>query len=178
VWLSRLFDWRSALTVVTPRTFIGWHRKGFQFFWRRKCQSGRPRIPPELQQLIRQMARENLLWGEEAHCQRITAETWPARVVAHDPQVFAQGTRRSSRPLSPRSALVHLSQESRRYDHRLRFLRRSDRHFSDALRARGYGTCFTSNSSPQRDCASDRGLDPSTAARGRSVRPHLRFYHP
>jgi putative transposase len=24
--LSRWFDWRSALTVVTPKTFIGWHR--------------------------------------------------------------------------------------------------------------------------------------------------------
>jgi putative transposase len=65
LWLSRLFDWRSALTVVTPRTFIGWHRKGFQSYWHRKCQSGRPKIPPELQQLIRQMALDNPSWGEE-----------------------------------------------------------------------------------------------------------------
>jgi hypothetical protein len=65
LWLSRWFNWRSALTVVTPKTFVGWHRKGFQLFWRRKCQSGRPRIPPELQHLIRKMARENLSWGEE-----------------------------------------------------------------------------------------------------------------
>jgi putative transposase len=65
LWLSRWFDWRSALTVVTPKTFIGWHRKGFEFFWRRKCQSGRPRIPLALQRLIRRMARENPSWGEE-----------------------------------------------------------------------------------------------------------------
>jgi hypothetical protein len=65
LWLSRWFDWRSALMVVTPKTFIGWHRKGFQFFWRRKCQSGRPRIPPEPQHLIRRMAGENPSWGEE-----------------------------------------------------------------------------------------------------------------
>lgn len=65
VQLSRWFDWPNALTVVTPKTFIGWHRKGFQLFWRRKCQSGRPRIPPELQQLIRRMAGENPSWGEE-----------------------------------------------------------------------------------------------------------------
>jgi putative transposase len=51
LWLSRWFNWRSALTVVTPRTFIAWHRKGFQLFWRRKCRSGRPRIPPDLQHL-------------------------------------------------------------------------------------------------------------------------------
>ena len=65
VWLRRWFDWRNALTVVTPKTFIRWHRKGFQRFWRWKCQSGRPRIPPHLQSLIRKMARENPSWGEE-----------------------------------------------------------------------------------------------------------------
>jgi hypothetical protein len=32
LWLSRWFAWRSALTIVTPRTFIGWHRRGFQFY--------------------------------------------------------------------------------------------------------------------------------------------------
>jgi hypothetical protein len=65
VWLSDWFNWRSALSAVTPRTFIGWHRKGFQLFWRRKCQSGRPRIPPDLQHLICKMARESPSWGEE-----------------------------------------------------------------------------------------------------------------
>jgi putative transposase len=65
LWLSRWLNWRSALTIVTPKTFIGWHRKGFQFFWRRRCQSGRPRIPPDLQRLIHKMARENPAWGEE-----------------------------------------------------------------------------------------------------------------
>ena len=34
---SRLFDWRSALVIVKPDTLIGWHRKGFQRFWR--CKS-------------------------------------------------------------------------------------------------------------------------------------------
>ena len=65
LWLIRWFDWRGALTVVTPRTFIGWHRRGFQFYWRRKCQAGRPQIPLELQHLIRRMARDNPSWGEE-----------------------------------------------------------------------------------------------------------------
>ena len=50
---------------MTPKTFIGWQRKGFQLFWRRQCQSGRPQIPSELQHLIRKMARENPSWGEE-----------------------------------------------------------------------------------------------------------------
>src|ERR1017187_4848400 len=65
ILLSRWFNWRSALTVVTPRTFIGWRRKRFQLFWRKQCQSGRPRIPPDLQGLIGTMARENPSWGQE-----------------------------------------------------------------------------------------------------------------
>jgi putative transposase len=65
VLLSRWFDWRDALTVVRPKTFIAWHRKGFRLFWGWKSQSGRRPIPAELQHLIRQMARENPSWGEE-----------------------------------------------------------------------------------------------------------------
>jgi hypothetical protein len=65
ILLSRWFNWRSALTVVTPRTFIGWQRKRFQLFWRKKCQAGRPRIPLDLQRLIRTMAGENPSWGQE-----------------------------------------------------------------------------------------------------------------
>ena len=34
-------------------------------FWRRKCGAGRPPIPRELRGLIRRMAAENPLWGEE-----------------------------------------------------------------------------------------------------------------
>jgi len=63
--LSRLFDWRDALVVVRPETLIRWHRAGWRLFWRIKSRSGRPRIPLELRQLIRRMATENPLWGEE-----------------------------------------------------------------------------------------------------------------
>ncbi len=65
VLLSRWFNWRDALTVVKARTFITWHRKGFQLFWRWKSEAGRRPIPLELQHLIRKMARENPSWGEE-----------------------------------------------------------------------------------------------------------------
>lgn len=63
--LSRLFDWRDALVVVRPETMIRWHRAGWRLFWRFKSRPGRPRIPVELRQLIRRMAMENPLWGEE-----------------------------------------------------------------------------------------------------------------
>jgi transposase InsO family protein len=65
VWLSRWFNWRQALAVVQPDTFIRWHRQGFRLFWRWKSQPGRPPIPPELQALIRQMARDNPTCGQE-----------------------------------------------------------------------------------------------------------------
>jgi hypothetical protein len=40
VLLSRWFNWRNALTVVTPRTFISRQRKRYQLFWGRKCRAG------------------------------------------------------------------------------------------------------------------------------------------
>jgi putative transposase len=64
-FLSRWFDWRSALVIVRPETLIGWHRAGFRLWWRWKCRSGRPPIPKELRELIRRMARENPAWGQE-----------------------------------------------------------------------------------------------------------------
>jgi hypothetical protein len=65
VLLSRLFEWRWALVVVRPETLIRWHRAGFRRLWRWKSRPGRPRIPLELRELIRRMARENRSWGQE-----------------------------------------------------------------------------------------------------------------
>jgi putative transposase len=65
VLLSRWFDWRDALTVVRPKTFVAWHRKGFRHFWRWKSEAGRRPIPVKLQHLICEMARDNPSWGEE-----------------------------------------------------------------------------------------------------------------
>jgi len=61
---SRLFDWRNALMIVKPGTFIGWHRKGFRLFWRWKSRPGRPPLPQEIRALIERMARENPTWGQ------------------------------------------------------------------------------------------------------------------
>jgi putative transposase len=43
---------------------LGWHRKGFQLFWKGKSQAGRPRIPENIRKLIVQMAKENPTWGQ------------------------------------------------------------------------------------------------------------------
>jgi putative transposase len=64
-YLSKFFNWREALTIVRPRTLIGWHRAGFRLLWRWKSKSGRPPISIELRELIKRMAQDNPLWGEE-----------------------------------------------------------------------------------------------------------------
>ena len=63
--LAKLFDWRGALVVVQPATMIRWHRAGWRLLWRVKSRAGRPAIPTEFRALIRRMATENVLWGEE-----------------------------------------------------------------------------------------------------------------
>jgi putative transposase len=63
--LSRLFNWRDSIVMVRPSTIVRWHRLGWRIFWRWKCRAGRPAIPPELRALIRRIASENPLWGEE-----------------------------------------------------------------------------------------------------------------
>ena len=65
-WMTRL--WPSlldAVQVVQPETILRWHRAGFKMFWRWKSRhrAGRPRIDRGLRDLIRQMSRENPLWG-------------------------------------------------------------------------------------------------------------------
>jgi transposase InsO family protein len=66
VWLSHVWpDWRSALLIVKPETVIAWHRLGFQLFWAWKSRHrwGRPAVPQEVRDLIREMSRANPRWG-------------------------------------------------------------------------------------------------------------------
>ena len=67
VLISRLWsEWKNSLIVVKPETVIGWHRKGFKLFWTwksRRKRPGRPSIPLEVRNLIKQMAKENPTWG-------------------------------------------------------------------------------------------------------------------
>ena len=66
VSLYRLFpDLRDALAVVRPETVIRWHRAGFRAYWRWRSRPrrGRPTVPLEIRQLIREMSLANPLWG-------------------------------------------------------------------------------------------------------------------
>jgi len=64
VWLSQWFDWQPALAVVQPETFKRWRRQRCQLFWRGPSYPGCPPILVELQELIQQMGRDNLTWGQ------------------------------------------------------------------------------------------------------------------
>src|SRR3979409_700839 len=54
-----------ALCIVKPETVIGWHRAGFRSFWRWKsrCRGGRPKVPLEIRQLVRDISLADPLWG-------------------------------------------------------------------------------------------------------------------
>lgn len=71
--LAKFFDWRDALVVVKPETFIKWHRIAFRRFWRWKSRRrGRPPLPRDIRELIRRMTRENPTWGEERIADELT----------------------------------------------------------------------------------------------------------
>ena len=64
--LARFFSsWRDTLDVVQPSTVTRWRRVPWwrHLFCGQRRRPGRPRIDPELQALIRRMARENPRWG-------------------------------------------------------------------------------------------------------------------
>ena len=64
---SRLRTWAGGLLIVQPETVLRWHRQGFRLVWRRRS-APRSRPPPPgtaTIDLIRQLARDNPLWGAE-----------------------------------------------------------------------------------------------------------------
>ncbi len=65
--LAKLWSqWRGALFFVQPRTVTLWQQKRFRDYWRVLSQHsplGRPRISPELRNLIKRMWSSNPTWG-------------------------------------------------------------------------------------------------------------------
>jgi hypothetical protein len=72
-WVCRLFlKTREALAIVRPDTVVRWHCAGFRRYWRWKSRAlwGRPGVPAEIRQLIREMSVANPLWGGASHTRR------------------------------------------------------------------------------------------------------------
>jgi putative transposase len=68
ILLARLVrTWKQALFIVQPDTLLRWHRELFRLYWKRrsKASSHKPKVAEETIALIREMAKENRLWGAE-----------------------------------------------------------------------------------------------------------------
>jgi transposase InsO family protein len=59
--------WKQTLFIVQPETLLRWHRELFRLYWkhRSKASSRKPKVAAETIALIREMAKENRLWGAE-----------------------------------------------------------------------------------------------------------------
>jgi putative transposase len=68
VLLARIVrSWKQTLVIVQPETLLRWHRQGFKLFWKYKSRaaSSQPKLSAETVALIKEMARDNRLWGAE-----------------------------------------------------------------------------------------------------------------
>jgi putative transposase len=107
--------WKQALVIVQPETLLRWHRQGFKLFWKYKSRAAslKPRISQETVVLIKEMARDNRLWGAErirgellklgihvskrtiqkyikhVHATRPRGQTWSRFLQTHVQQIWA-----------------------------------------------------------------------------------------
>ncbi len=68
LFLARMIrTWRQALFIVQPETLLRWHRELFRLFWkhRSKTDSRQPKLSPETITLIKEIVKNNRLWGAE-----------------------------------------------------------------------------------------------------------------
>lgn len=71
LWLvhlaSRVRNWKDILLILKPDTLPRWHRQGFRLFckFESRNRDGRPKLSTETINLIKQMTKDNLLWGAE-----------------------------------------------------------------------------------------------------------------
>ena len=62
--LARLLPGHLRLhRIVTPGTLLAWHRRIVKNKWTYPNTTGRPPVPEEIRELVRQLARENPRWG-------------------------------------------------------------------------------------------------------------------
>ena len=161
--LSQLFDWRGAVVVVQPATMIRWHRAGWRLLWRVKSRRGRPPIPEELRALIRRMANENHLWGEE----RIANELLLKLGIRVSP--------RTVRKYMPKQAPGHPRGDQRwstflrnafNGHSRVRLLHHGNGDVPLAVRVRRDRARLASSRAPERDGPPQCCLDTAAVARG------------
>jgi putative transposase len=60
-------NWKQALIIVQPETLLRGPRQGFKLYWKytSRAASSQPKLSVETVALIKEMARDNRLWGAE-----------------------------------------------------------------------------------------------------------------
>ena len=98
-------DWRRHLVVVTPETVVRWHRPAgaCSGAGARVPAVGRPRLSPEVRELIARMSRDNPLWGSGAHPGRAAQAGHRRQQPLHPPLPRGAG-----RAPPPEPDLAHL----------------------------------------------------------------------
>jgi putative transposase len=62
--LARLLPRHLRLhRIVTPCTLLAWHRRLIKNKWTHPNTAGRPQVPEEVRELVKQLARQNPQWG-------------------------------------------------------------------------------------------------------------------
>jgi transposase InsO family protein len=91
-------DWRHHLVLVRPETVVRWHRHAWRLFWRWRSRTrlGRPRLSPEVRELIAAISRDNPLWGTE----RIRGELLKLGLVVSNRSIRRYRGRGPARPSS------------------------------------------------------------------------------
>jgi hypothetical protein len=124
-------DWRRHLVLVRPESVIRWHRQAWRLFWRWRSRGplGRPRLRPEVRELIATMARDKSPLGQRAHPWRV-AEARAGGLQALDP---ALPTAWACPPIQP--DLAHLPAQPRPPPLGCGSADCADAHLQDPLRA-------------------------------------------
>jgi hypothetical protein len=160
--LSRMFPWGNSLMNVKPDTLIRWQRKGFRLFWRWKSKpTGRPRLPKDLRQLIREMAAENPTWGEE----RIANELKLKLGIRVSPRTVEKYLRAGPvRTPDPKQRWLTFVHNHAKVIVACDFFVVVTATFRILLRIRDHGTGNTTNSPSERHRPPDGGVDLATIA--------------
>src|SRR6476646_9699398 len=144
----------DAMTIVRPETIVRWHRAGFRTFWRWKSRRrpGRPKVPLEVRQLIREISLANPLWGAP----RIHGELLKLGIDVGQTSV-AKYMARHRRP--PSQGWRNVPPEPCRWDRLDRSVRGSDDLIPAAVRIASPPTRSKAHSVARCHCAPDRRMD-------------------
>jgi len=139
VLLGKFFEWRSALVIVKPETFLRWHRKGFAYSGAGNPDHAAAQPPSRFAKAHTYDGRGQSNLGRGENCRRTAAEVGHSRLVENGPQIPDRRVFIGvARPIQRSDA--DLRAQSCEGDRGLRFLRGGNGDFWRALHVRAHGS--------------------------------------